>query len=353
MPLENSTIWLRNEAGDDFHPVTTDENGTFANYIPQGFWYVEIADFTAEDSNETEIFRGTLDVNSAIRDIAWQTETAMQVTMQLQEILTEINVTSTRITAVSLEGLGNVSLGPSDNFGNISEVLMPGSWTLVLNKSTNLEQWVLEEGVYNSVDSMDNGIWNAGTVVINKSVLIGGKIFWDLNEDDSPSAGEGIENVTVSVTSDSGFSESIQTDSEGVWSIFAPIRDNYTVMAEKEGFDSATYADGSNSYYTVNDTHESRDFELTAGLVSVSGNVTDSVPSSMRLEGATVTLYPASGIVRDPVAITNIGYADEVLSWSANIMPGNWIVYVEGTDTDDNGGGIAVGLLEASVQDLT
>ncbi|MEL0101513.1 MAG: hypothetical protein VW862_07435, partial [Euryarchaeota archaeon] len=29
----------------------------------------------------------------------------------------------------------------------------------------------------------------------------------------------------------------------------------------------------------------------------------------------------------------------------------NWIVYVEGTDTDDNGGGIAVGLLEASVQE--
>ena len=351
MPLDNSTIWLRNEAGDDFHPVTTDENGTFANYIPVGFWYVEIADFTAEDSNETEIFRGTLDLTGAVRDIAWQTQTAMQVTMQLQEGLTEVNVTSTRITAISLDGLGNVSLGPSDNFGNISEVLMPGSWTLALNKSTNLEQWVLEEGVYNSVDSMDNGSWNAGTVLINKNVLIGGKIFWDLNEDDMPSSGEGVDNVTVNITSDSGFDESIQTDSEGVWSIFAPIRDNYTVMAEKAGFDSATYAEENNSYYTVNDTHESRDFELTAGLVSVSGNITDSVPSSMRLEGATVTLFPASGIVRDSITITNLNYADDTLSWSENIMPGNWIVYVEGTDTDDNGGGIAVGLLEASVQE--
>ena len=59
----------------------------------------------------------------------------MNVTMQLQEGLTESNITATRITAVSLDGLGNVSLGPSDNSGNISEVLMPHSWTLVLNRT--------------------------------------------------------------------------------------------------------------------------------------------------------------------------------------------------------------------------
>ena len=29
----------------------------------------------------------------------------------------------------------------------------------------------------------------------DKSVLIGGKIFWDLNEDDLPSSGEGIADV--------------------------------------------------------------------------------------------------------------------------------------------------------------
>ena len=44
-------------------------------------------------------------------------------------------------------------------------------------------------------------------------------------------------------------------------------------------------------------------------------------------------------------------YEDETLSWSAQIQPGNWIVVVEGTDVDENGGGIAIGLLEASVQE--
>jgi len=352
MALSNSTVWLRNEAGDDFHPLNTDENGSFAKYVPGGFWYVEVADFTADDSGETEIFRGVLDLNGAERDIVWQTQTAMPVTMQLQEMFTGVNVTATRITAVSNEGLGNVSLGPSDNFGNISEVLMPGDWTLHLNRTETLEQWILEEGVYLS-DNLENGIWNVGVVEVNKHVLIGGKIFWDLNDDDLPSPGEGVENATVNVTAERGWEWTLQTDAGGVWSVFVPIRDDYDVQAEKPGFDSATYTNETSSTYAyvVNDTHESRDLELTAGLVSVSGNVTDSVPTAMRLEGATVTLYPASGIVRDPVVITNLVYENDILSWSDDIMPGNWIVYVEGTDTDDNGGGIAVGLLEASVQE--
>ena len=39
------------------------------------------------------------------------------------------------------------------------------------------------------------------------------------------------------------------------------------------------------------------------------------------------------------------------MSWSTEIQPGNWIVFVTGTDVDENGGGVAVGLLEASVQE--
>ena len=349
-PMDNSTVWLRNAAGDDFYPLVTDENGTFAEYVSHGEWYVEVAEYIA-DSNETEIFRGVLNIDSAISDIVWKTKTAMVVNIQLQEELTNSNITATRITAVSLDGLGNVSLGPSDNSGMISEVLMPGNWTLMLNRTETLESWTLEEGIHNSADSMVNNSWEAGVVSIQKSVLIGGKVFWDLDENDTPSSGEGIEEVNVSITSQSGFNQNVTTDAEGVWKLFVPIRDNYSVVAQKSGFATVNYTDGNNTFYTVNDTHESRDFEMSAGFVSVSGNVTDILGTSTRLDGATVTLYPASGIVRDSITITSTTYANDTLSWSGSIQPGDWIVVVEGTDSDENGGGIAIGLLEASVQD--
>ena len=349
-PLENSTVWLRNDAGDDFYPLTTDGDGTFAEYVPQGEWFVEVSSYTT-DSGATEIFRDVLVVYDAVTGLSYETQTAMNVTMQLKESLTESNITGTRITAVSLDGLGNVSLGPSDNDGFINEVLMPGNWTLILNRTENLEMWTLEEGTYVSEGNVNANVWDVGLVYVDKSVLIGGKIFWDLNENDLPETGEGIDSVNVSISSDSGFTQNVTTDSEGIWKLFAPIRDNYTVVAEKAGFGTVTYSNNESNYYVVNDTHESRDFEMSAGLVYVSGNVTDILGASNRLEGATVTLYPASGIVRDSITVVNTEYSDDTLSWNANIEPGNWVVVVEGTDADENGGGIATGLLEASVQD--
>ena len=349
-PMDNSTVWLRNEAGDDFHPLTTDENGTFADYVPQGEWYVEVADYEA-DSNETEIFRDFITVESSISDIEWKTKTAMVVTIQLQEALTGVNVTSTRVTAVSLDGLGNVSLGPSDNDGMISEVLMPGNWTLEMNLTENLEMWVLSEGVHNSADAMVNSSWEAGVVLVDKSVMVGGKIYWDLDENDEPSNNEGIEGVNVTISSENGLNETLSTDEGGVWSLFVPIRDNYSIVAMKEGFATVNYTDGNNSFYVVNDTHESRDFEMSAGVVSVSGTVTDITGVSTRLEGATITLYPAKGIVRDTVTITDTSYENDTLSWTGEIQPGDWIVVAEGSDSNENGGGIVIGLLEASVQE--
>ena len=348
--MANSTVWLRNDAGDDFYPLVTDENGTFAEYVPQGQWYLEVADYEA-DSNETEIYRGFVDIDGAVTGLELKTKTAMIVNVQLQESITGVNVTATRITAVSLDGLGNVSLGPSDNSGMISEVLMPGNWTLALNRSETLVTWTLEDGIYNSVDNMVNGTWEAGIVEIDKSVLIGGKIYWDLDESDTPSSSEGIEGVNVTVTSANGFDESLTTDEEGIWKLFVPIRDNYTVVSEKLGFGTVTYSEDNTSFYRVNDSHQSNDFEMSAGVVSVSGNVTDILGASSRLEGATITLHPVSGIVRDTVTITTTDYANDKLSWSGSIQPGDWIVVVTGTDVDENGGGVAIGLLEASVQE--
>jgi asparagine N-glycosylation enzyme membrane subunit Stt3 len=349
-PMNDSTVWLRNDAGDDFHPLVTDENGTFAEYVPQGDWYVEVADYES-DSNVSEIFRDVISINGATSGILWKTKTAMLVTMQLQEEFTGVNVTATRVTAVSLDGLGNVSLGPSDNTGMISELLMPGNWTLSMERIDNLEMWILDEGIHNSADGIVNGTWDAGLVLVDKSVKVGGKIFWDLDENNQTSSNEGIDGVNVTVTSANGLNESLMTDEEGVWSLFVPIRDNYTVVAMKEGFATVTYSDNNSSFYMVNDTHESRDFEMNAGMVSISGNITDIRGESDRLENATITLHPASGIIRESITIDTTSYQNDTLSWSGTVQPGDWIVVVEGSDSGVNGGGIVIGLLEASVQE--
>ena len=61
---------------------------------------------------------------------------------------------------------------------------------------------------------------------------------------------------------------------------------------------------------------------MSAGVVQVSGNVTDITGGSERLEGATITLYPAAGMVRDAVTITSATYENNTLSWSTEIQPG-------------------------------
>ncbi|MDP6870313.1 MAG: STT3 domain-containing protein [Candidatus Poseidoniaceae archaeon] len=346
-PMDNSTVWLRTTDGIDFFPLTTDENGSFSDYVPAGEYYVDINPYQT-DSNTTEIFRGTLLVSGANQDISWTTEPVLSVELHLEEGLVGTNVAATRVTAISLDGLGNISLGPSDNSGNISEQLMPGNWTLSVNRTENLERWFLDEGIHNSTNEVENGTWTS-ELVLDKFVLVGGKIFWDLNDDDIPGVSEGVEGVNVSITG-ANLDENLLTDENGVWDLFVPIRDNYTVTVSKTGFDTVTYDDGS-GFYPVNDTHESRDLEITAGMVAVGGNVTDKIGDIERLENATITLYPASGIIREPVIVNTTSISNGVLTWNAQVQPGNWIVIAEDSRANDDGAAIAVRLLEASVQE--
>ena len=94
------------------------------------------------------------------------------------------------------------------------------------------------------------------------------------------------------------------------------------------------------------DSADSTDIEITAGSTVVSGTVTDQVDAS-RLEGANIVLYPVAE--RDAVTVTGSMNGD-TLEWSTDIQPGGWVVVVTG-QTLANGGGVAIGLLDASVSD--
>jgi hypothetical protein len=179
-------------------------------------------------------------------------------------------------------------------------------------------------------------------------VEIGGKIYWDLNEDDAPGITEGVEDVLVVVLGNStDVDTNVTTDASGVWSLFVPVHDNYTVSVSKEGFGNKSYNLTNSSAYPVENNPESHDLEVLAGNVAVSGNVTD-IKDASRLVNATIVLYPTLDAVRDPISINGV-FANDVLTWDSEIAPGQWIVVVTQASPDENGGGVAVGLLDATI----
>ena len=140
----------------------------------------------------------------------------------------------------------------------------------------------------------------------------------------------------------------VTTDANGVWALFVPVDDDYTVTVTKDGFTTEVYNLSNSSAYPVENNPESHDIEVIAGNVAVSGNVTD-INDASRLDGATIVLYPTlDAAVRDPVTLTST-VSDGVLTWNADIAPGQWIVVVTQADADENGGGVAIGLLDATV----
>mgnify|MGYP003311587796 CR=1 FL=1 len=368
MPLRNEylvTGTLTNASGDGiekqfllYEPdqdlwfnIESDTNGTFHAYVPAGDWVTIVAPFIANDE-ATEILRAalTIDGDSSLRTgLSYSSVETVEVTFQLQESDSGNNMSNVRVTAVSHDGYGNVTLTKSNETGMVTEQMMPGTWSLFLNESAPQRHWSLDtfDAAFTTEGAV-NGSLDLGIVTADLEVEIGGKIFWDLNEDDAPGITEGVEGFLVEVLgTNTTVDANVTTDEMGVWQLFVPVNDSYTVTVTKEGFTSETYNVSNTSSYPVENNPESHDIEVIAGNVAVSGNVTD-INDASRLEGATIVLYPTLDAVRDPVMITGT-FTEDTLSWHADIAPGEWIVVVTQSDADENGGGVAVGLLDATI----
>ena len=61
-------------------------------------------------------------------------------------------------------------------------------------------------------------------------------------------------------------------------------------------------------------------------------------------------LYPSIGLERDAISLTP-SYENGTLSWNTTVDPGKWIVVVTASDSTDNGGGVAIGQINATVQE--
>jgi len=347
--MANWTVYFENaEDGSETFTIDTDANGTIVEYLPEADWLVHIIDFIDDDGDDTnddplQTFRGTLSVDSSTpgTNIEWQSVEAAQFNLTLVEGGSGELLSGFTVTAISDDGLGEFTLGPSDESGVIDSSLMQGSWTLSLNRTDGNMRWILD----NTTMSFVSGSGNPDTnLTLNKWVEIAGNLFRDINDDDTWSYAEGIVDANVTVSSATFGPVDLTSDILGTWRIFVPVNDTYDVLATKDG-----YSNGSVSM-DVDYTANTSDIEMMAGMVTVGGEISHVLPSewSIIADEITLALIPESGLSfaeLTPTKVLDNGSWDG--TWTADVDPGNWILYA--TYDGDEGQFAAMELVEAAV----
>ena len=351
LPEWHTSITLRNESGgvmsnwsvffeeagdgtESFY-LDTDENGTIVEYLPEGDWIAHVIDFIDDDGDDTnddplQTFRSTLTIDASTpgTDIEWQTVEAAQFNLTLVEAGSGELLSGFTVTAISEDGLGEFTLGPSDESGVIDSTLMPGSWTLSLNRTDSNLRWILDNVTMNFVSGSGNANTN---LTLNKWVEIAGNLFRDINNDDAWSYAEGIEGANVTVSSPTFGPVELTSEILGTWRVFVPVNDTYDVLATKDG-----YSNGSASIQ-VDYTANTSDIEMMAGMVTVGGEISHVLPSEWNLiaDEITLALIPTSGLTFAELTPTKVlvnGTWDG--TWTADVEPGDWLLYAtyDGTE---------------------
>ena len=333
--------------GANYVPVAVDEDGTFATYVESGDYVVVVAPMLNGDGI-TESLRMpiTIDDDSSARiDLSLALVEAIEVSLTLKEAGTESDLVGKNVVLVSHDGFGNITMNPTDADGNSTQLLMPGTWSLFMNESAAQRYWTVNTSTDPVLMESNTSL---GDVYAELVVEIGGKAYWDTDEDDIADANEGVEGADVTIQGGS-IDTIVTTDASGVWRIYVPILEDYSVTVAKDGFGVVSYDVNNTGTYVVENEPVSQDIEMSAAEVTVTGSITDVLDAS-RLDGASITLYGTSENQQSSVDVVGT-LVDETLSFTAVVEPGQWVVVVYEADAPFNGGGVAVGLLDAEVQD--
>ncbi len=347
--MANATVWLYDLDGENYELLVADENGTIAAYVPQGNYSVVVP--PSEINGFQQELRSTLIVNndSARRGVEWQTVASTWLNIQFNDSLGEMNEGFV-LTAVNQDGLGNVSIGPTNETGYIRDSIMPGNWSIHLNDTRLQKRWTIAEGEFNfTEDTFAAGANVSIDITAQTWVEVGGKVYWDLNGDELPGTSEGIDDVNVTIIGNStDVNSSLVTVDGGVWKLFVPVNDVYNVTAAREGFATVWYGNETVSGYVVNGSHVSRDIMMVAGQVSVSGNISHIFDDTSVLNRTEVWLYPQVGLDRSPVMANAILNGSNI-EWDAEITPGSWVIWAQLNDIGEGEFDVAIGNLDAGV----
>ena len=340
-------ILLASADGTGYVPLNVDVNGTFAEYVPTGDYVIVAAPMLNGDGvMESLRMPITVGADTSQRiDLNLSMVETVEVTLTLMESGTNQTLSGKKVVLVSHDGFGNITMNPTDADGNATQLLMPGTWSLFMNETAAQRVWTLDTSSAPEVFTENTSL---GMIYTDLEVEIGGKAFWDVDEDDIGDANEGVEGANVTIQGGS-IDTIIQTNENGVWSLYVPILENYTVSIAKDGFGVVAYDDNNSGFYVVEGEPVSQDIEMAAAQVTITGNVSD-ILDSARLEGAHIVLY---GTAENQAVMVNVTgtYAADELTFTQSVEPGKWVVVVSESEAPFNGGGIAVGILDAAVQD--
>ena len=153
---------------------------------------------------------------------------------------------------------------------------------------------------------------------------IGGRVFWDLNDNNGSSVDEGVPNVSVSLHSLNEGNISLTADEHGAWSVFVAAGSSWDVTTEVEGF-----SNGSISISITDGYLNSVDIEIIAEPVVIVGTVSyiDEVQFQTISNSIVLELIPTDGYSRDRITPEIILVEGEWKgNWTAEVEPGKWIL---------------------------
>ena len=332
-PLENHVVRMKNMESSWIQTLTTDDEGRILDYMQEGDWVLIVDEFES-DSGVPEGLRKAISVSGDSAGVAQNFETS-ELAMVAIELFSDplgMNLGEMEITFTSQQGLGSFSL-PHPGFGEVMEISMtPGLWNVEMNETQDGVRLLLENTSLNQT-GITVGPTNDISLTAQRLVQLSGRIFWDLNQDDSPGFSEGLHNVSInffpSESSSEHSAQETSTDSTGYWSVFLPAQSSWNLEVEKDGFATV------NVTVDLDLVSESEDIEIIAGEVEVSGSVSYPDQSCISEGNWDLVLIPSHGVSRERVTASKFsdssGWTGE---WNASLQPGSWVAYAS-TDSQN------------------
>ncbi len=300
----------------------TNSNGSISTYVPEGEWIITV-DTIETSTGVYESIRYPIDISSETAGNSLILNTSEVALANIILTSGEQPLVNAQLELTS-EDLGSLDSAYSDEQGRIELKIQPGAWSVELNY-TDIDgiMWIINKTLI-SADLLSPGQNPDINIDVNKFVQLKGTVFWDLNDNNLPNNGEGVFNVSVSLSSDDEY-KSLTTDNQGNWDIYLPFASTWSISTQLDGF-----SDEVSSVSLLDNSHV-KNIEIVAGVVQISGTITyiDDTQLQTISDDIEMILLPASGIIRDRIIPIKVLDDDMIWhgEWNAMVEPGDWIMW--------------------------